>query len=127
MAYAIHYILRAVPLTCFSLALFSDIAYLQTSNLLWLHFSEWLLLVGVVFCGLALLALPIDLLIRRVRPSWWAVLFGVIVLLLAIWNNLVHTADGWTAIMPIGVALSAATVIAMMLTGILGSRREKHV
>lgn len=127
MAYAIHYILRAVPLTCFSLALVSDIGYLQTSNLLWLHFSEWLLFVGVVFCGLALLALPIDLLIRRVRPSWWAVLLGAIVLLLATWNNLVHTADGWIAVMPMGVTLSAATVVAMILTGIFGSRGEKHV
>ncbi|MBJ3785995.1 DUF2231 domain-containing protein [Devosia sediminis] len=127
MAAAIHYILRAVPLTCFSLALGADIIYLQTSNLLWLHFSEWLLLVGVVFTGLALLALPIDLLIRRVRPSWLAVLAGVVVLVLAILNNLVHTADGWTAVMPMGVTLSAATVIAMIVTGIFGSRGEKHV
>jgi len=127
MAYAIHYILRAVPLTCFSLALVSDIAYLQTSNLLWLHFSEWLLLVGVVFCGLALHALPIDLLIRRVRPSWWAVLFGVVVLLLAVVNNLVHTADGWTAVMPMGVTLSILTVVAMILTSIFGSKGAKHV
>lgn len=126
MANAIHYILRAVPLTCFTLALVFDIVYLQTSNLLWLHFSEWLLLAGVVFCGLALLALPIDLLVRRVRPSWWAVLFGVIVLLLAIWNNLVHTADGWTAVMPVGVTLSAATVVAMLIAGILGSRGARH-
>lgn len=127
MAYAIHYILRAVPLTCFSLALISDIAYLQTSNLLWLHFSEWLLFAGVVFTGFALLALPIDLLVRHVRPSWWAVLAAVIVLILAILNNLIHTADGWTAVMPYGVALSAATVLAMIVTGWLGSKGARHV
>ena len=123
MAYAIHYILRSVPLTCFSLALISDIAYLQTANLLWLHFSEWLLFAGVVFTGLALLALPVDLLVRRSRPSWWAVLAGVVVLILAIFNNLIHTADGWTAVMPWGVGLSTATVVAMAVTGWLGSRR----
>lgn len=127
MAFAIHYILRAVPLTCFSLALISDIAYLQTSNLLWLHFSEWLLLAGVVFTGLALLALPVDLLVRHTRPSWWTVLAGVVVLILAIINNLIHTADGWTAVMPWGVGLSAATVLAMIITGFLGSREHHHV
>lgn len=127
MANAVHYILRSVPLTCFTLALISDVAYLQTSNLLWLHFSEWLLLAGVVFTGLALLALPVDLMVRHVRPSWWAVFAGVVVLVLAIINNLIHTADGWTAVMPWGVGLSAATVLAMILTGFLASKGERHV
>lgn len=127
MVYAIHYTLRSVPIACLSLVLISDITYLQTSNLLWLHFSEWLLLAGVVFTGLALLALLIDLLARHVRPSWWAVLAGVGVLILATLNNFIHTADGWTAVMPYGVALSFATVVVMIITAWLGSRGVRHV
>ena len=52
MARAIHRTFRALPIACFPLALLSDIAYWQTSNLLWLHISEWLLLAGVI--GVAL-------------------------------------------------------------------------
>ncbi len=127
MAYTIHYILRSFPIACFSLVLAADITYLQTSNLLWLHFAEWLLLAGVVFTGLALLALPIDLLARHVRPSWWTVLASIVVLALATLNNFIHTADGWTAVMPYGVALSVGTVVAMIITAWLGSRGVRHV
>lgn len=126
MAQSIHYVLRAVPLTCFGLVLLTDIAYLQTSNLLWLHFSEWLLLVGAVFAGLALLALLIDLLVRRIRPAWSAIVAGVVVLALAVANNLVHTADGWTAVMPMGIALSIATVLAMLATAWTGRNGARH-
>lgn len=123
---AIHYVFRSVPITCFGMALLTDIFYWQTSNLLWLHFSEWLLLAGAVFAGLALLMLALDYLIRRIRPSWLAVLGGLVVLILAVVNNLVHTADGWTAVVPYGMALSAATVLAMIVTAWLGRRGAHH-
>ena len=57
------------PIACFSLALLTDVAYSQTVNLQWLHFSEWLLLAGLVFGALELLALIFDMLFRKVRPS----------------------------------------------------------
>jgi uncharacterized membrane protein len=124
---AIHYLLRSVPLTCFGLALVTDIFYWQTSNLLWLHFSEWLLLVAVAFAGLAILAVLVDMLIRRVRPSWPAMLFGLVVFILGLINNFVHTADGWTAVVPFGLALSAATVLAMIVTAWFGAEGARHV
>jgi uncharacterized membrane protein len=126
LAEAIHTAFRALPIACFPLALLSDIAYTQTSNLLWLHFSEWLLLAGVIGVGLALLASLIDLLIRRVRPAWPAVLGGVVVLVLAILNNFVHTADGWIAVVPMGLTLSIATVIALLVTAWLGRKGYVH-
>jgi uncharacterized membrane protein len=125
---SVHYTLRSVPITCFSLALASDFFYLQTSNLLWLHFSEWLLLAGVVFGAIAILVAFIDFLIRRIRPSWGAVLLSVVVLVLATVNNLVHTADGWTAVYPMGLTLSIATVLAMLVTAWLGRKGDyRHV
>ena len=124
---AIHYLLRSVPLTCFGLALATDIFYWQTSNLLWLHFSEWLLLVAVAFAGLAILAVLVDMLIRRVRPSWPAMLFGLVVFILGLINTFAHTADGWTAVVPFGLALSAATVLAMIVTAWFGAEGARHV
>ena len=120
----IHATLVPFPIVCFTLTLLTDIAYWQTSNLMWLHFSEWLLLAGVVFGGLAAVAGAIDLLFRReVRaqgPAWPHAIGGVIVLCLAIVNNLVHAGDGWTAVVPYGLILSAATVIVMAVTDWLG-------
>jgi uncharacterized membrane protein len=41
-------------------------------------------------------------------------------LALAFLNNLVHAGDGWTAIVPWGIVLSAATVLAMIVVGWFG-------
>lgn len=114
--------LLSFPVACFTLTVLTDIAYWQTLNLLWLHFSEWLLFAGLVFGALALVTVVIDFAIYRDRPAWSAVLAGIVVLLLATLNSLVHTADGWTAVMPYGLALSALTVVAMIATAWLGAR-----
>jgi uncharacterized membrane protein len=114
--------LLSFPVACFTLTVLTDIAYWQTLNLLWLHFSEWLLFAGLVFGALALVVLAIDFAISRVRPAWSAVLAGIAVLLLATLNSFVHTADGWTAVMPYGLALSALTLVVMMAAAWLGAR-----
>ncbi|HEV2553513.1 MAG TPA: DUF2231 domain-containing protein [Bosea sp. (in: a-proteobacteria)] len=114
--------LLSFPVACFTLTVLTDIAYWQTLNLLWLHFSEWLLFAGLVFGALALVVLAIDFAISRVRPAWPAVLAGIGVMLLATLNSFVHTADGWTAVMPYGLALSALTVVAMVAAAWLGAR-----
>ena len=117
---AFYATLRAFPIACFSLTLVTDVIYTQTSELMWLHFSEWLLFAGLVVGAVALLLHFIDWLIRRVRPTWGAVLGSIVVLVLATINSFVHTTDGWTAVVPWGLTLSAATVVAMILTGWLG-------
>lgn len=123
----VHTTLLAFPIACFTLTVLTDIAYWQTLNLLWLHFSEWLLLAGLVFGGLELLARLAALLFRKRRPSWLAVFGGIAVMLLAIVNSFVHTADGWTAVVPYGLALSVLTVLAMMITGWFGRMGVRHV
>jgi uncharacterized membrane protein len=123
----LHAFFQAFPVACFTLTVVTDLAYVQTLNLLWLHLSEWLLLAGLVFGGLGLVGRLIGYLIRRVRPSWPSVVSGVVVLLLAILNSFVHTADGWTAVVPMGLILSILTVLAMVVTGWLGRSGVHHV
>lgn len=123
----VHSILSAFPIACFSLTLLTDIAYYRSSNLLWLHFSEWLLVAGLVFGGLALIVRAIDRLVRRTGPPWSAFICGGLVLALAIVNSLVHTADGWTAVVPYGLVLSALTIIAMLATAWLAGRGIRYV
>lgn len=123
----IHTALLAFPIACFSLTVLTDLAYWRTLNLLFLHFSEWLLLAGLVFGGLDLLVRVVEMLIRRVRPSWLAVFGGIVVLLLATLNSFIHTADGWTAVMPWGLTVSVLTVLAMVVTAWFGRRSARHV
>ncbi|HTV68507.1 MAG TPA: DUF2231 domain-containing protein [Rhizobiaceae bacterium] len=128
-AFASNFLLTALlafPIACFSLTVLTDVAYVRTLNLLWLHFSEWLLLAGLVFGILAALVALIDFAIRRVRHAWLAVLGGIVVLLLAALNSFIHTADGWTAVMPYGLTVSIVTVLAMIVTGWLGRRGVYH-
>jgi uncharacterized membrane protein len=40
-----------------------------------------------------------------------------VILILAILNMLIHTRDAWTSVVPWGLALSALTVLAILITG----------
>ncbi len=118
--------LSAFPVATFSLTVITDIAYVRTSNLLWLHFSEWLLLAGIVFGSLAALTLGILHLAGRAGTSWAYALGCIVVLALAALNSLIHTADGWTAVMPYGLSTSIVTVLAMLVTGWFGAWGYHH-
>jgi Predicted membrane protein len=123
----VHAVLLSFPIACFSLTVLTDIAYWRTLNLLWLHFSEWLLLAGLVFGILAAIALLLDWAFRRIWLSWPMVSGGIVVLLLATLNNFIHTADGWTAVVPWGMTVSILTVFAMLVTGLFGRWGARHV
>ncbi len=120
----IHPMLVPFPIVCFTVTLLTDIAYWRTSHLMWQHFSEWLLLAGLVFGALAALAGAVDFLSRREiraqRPAWPHAIGNVVVMILALVNSFVHAADGWTGVVPWGLILSAATVLLMLVTGWLG-------
>lgn len=123
----VHAALLSFPIACFTLAVLTDIAYWGTENLQWLHFSEWLLLAGLVAGAMELLVLLIEFLVRRVPPPWPAVVSGFVVMLLATVNSFVHTIDGWPAVVPNGLILSAVTVLAMLVTAWFARRGWHHV
>jgi uncharacterized membrane protein len=115
-------VLVQFPVVCFTLTLLTDLAYWYTEYLMWQNFSSWLLFAGLVFAAFAVLAGLVDLLLRTTahRPTWPHIIGSLIVLVLAFLNSLVHAGDGWTAVVPWGLALSALTVVAMLATGLLG-------
>lgn len=121
----IHVMLVPFPIVCFTLALGTDIAYWRTANLMWLEFSAWLLLIGIVFGAIAAVFGAIDFFarweIRTLKPAWPHAIGNLVVLVLAFFNNLVHAADGWTAVVPWGLVLSALTVLVMFTTAWLGA------
>jgi uncharacterized membrane protein len=121
--YSFQAVLLAFPFVCFTLALLTDIAFWRSANLLWQDFSAWLLFAGLAVGGLALLNAVLQFFLRgrERRPvPWLFVIGGLIVLLLAFINSLVHARDGWTAVVPTGVSLSALTFVVMIVVALVG-------
>lgn len=129
-AHPIHGILAAYPLAGFTGALLTDIAYAETANMQWANFSVWLIAVGVMFGVLAALAGIVDALggrdRRRRRPIWHGVATGAM-LALAILNGFVHSRDGWTSVVPTGLALSVVVSILALATAWSGYALEGDV
>ncbi len=127
VATPVHSILAPFPVVCFTLALLTDIAYWQTAHLMWQNFSAWLLFAGLVVGVVAGLAGVVEFLVRRRRRTpgmvWLHVAGYLLVLALALVNSLVHAADGWTAVVPYGLILSAVTVVLTFLLATFGRVR----
>lgn len=110
-----------VPIVCFTGALITDIAYVNSDgNLQWLNFSCWLLLAGLLFALVAGVLMLIDLARLpqlRTNHGWGS--FGLLAAagILEFINSLIHARDGWTAVVPAGLILSAIGAIVIMSHG----------
>jgi uncharacterized membrane protein len=116
----LHPAFSSFPVTCFSLALLTDIAYWATANMQWANFSAWLLAVGLVMAALSILAGLFDALtgwrLHGTRPGLAHVLGFVLATLMALLNSFIHSRDAWTSVVPGGILLSLATVILMSVS-----------
>lgn len=113
-----------VPIVCFIGALLTDIAYCATAEMMWADFSAWLLVVGVIVGVLAAVAGLTDFLgnrlVREQTPAWPHLVGNAAVLVIAVFNALIHTRDAWTSVWPTGLILSIVTVLILPVTGWLG-------
>lgn len=119
----VHAMLVPFPIVCFTGAMLTDITYSNSPQVQWANFSEWLLAFGLIMGVLAAIFGLVDFLAAgRARPriGWVHLLGNAIVLVLALFNNLVHSRDGWTGVVPTGLTLSVITVLLMIVTGFLG-------
>jgi uncharacterized membrane protein len=120
----IHPMLVPFPIVCFVGALITDLAYWKTAEMMWADFSAWLLFAGLVMGVLAAIAGLIDFFsnrqIRALPPAWLHMVGNIIVLVLALFNNFVHSRDAWTSVVPTGLILSALTVLVLLFTGWMG-------
>ena len=117
----IYSMLFPVAVVCFIGALLTDIAYVQSDgNLLWLAFSSWLLLAGLLVGAIAALVLLIDFIRAdglRSGAGWAHLLLFYAALLVELFSIFVHERDGWTAVVPIGLGLSIAGVLLILIAG----------
>lgn len=115
-------LLLLVPLVCFTGALLSDIAYVKDPETQWSNFSAWLLAFGMLFLGLAIIVNIIGFVAtyrRRHRPpNWLSNLFVVAAAVTALFDNFIHSHDGWTSVWPTGLMLSAMATL-FLFVGIM--------
>ncbi|WP_027686931.1 DUF2231 domain-containing protein [Rhizobium leguminosarum] len=125
-AYPMQSLFVPFPFVCFTLALATDIAFWQSGNVMWQNFSAWLLFAGLVFGALAIIAGLMDLMrprTRPLRPTLLSALLYLMILGLALANNLIHAGDGWTAVVPYGLMLSAVTFILCLVAATVSARK----
>ncbi len=102
-------------------ALATDLLYCRTLSSQWETFSIWLLTAGLIVAAISGLALLLDIGLGRVeRLSWprFSALTGAA--LLSLLNAFIHSRDGYTAVAPIGLALSAAVTLILVFVGLHG-------
>ncbi len=117
----IHSILVSFSVAYFVGALATDLAYWQMPDVMWERFSIWLIAAGLIVAGLATIAYAIDLAGgRRIdRPAWPRMVGYALAVLLALTNAFVHSRDGYTAVVPTGLMLSALVVVVLVLTALV--------
>ena len=92
---------------------------------MWETFSVWLITAGLVMAGFSFVAALIDLARPRHRhPTaisvWPRVLLTAVALALALVNAFVHSRDGYTAVVPTGLILSALVVVILLCAAWMG-------
>jgi uncharacterized membrane protein len=126
----VHSMLASFSAAYFAGALVTDLVYWQMPDVMWERFSIWLIMAGLVMAGLAVFAYVINALTgrRRQSRSGWPRLAGyALAVFLAVINAFVHSRDGYTAVVPTGLMLSATVVIVLLLTEVataLANRRR---
>lgn len=102
-------------------ALFTDYMYASNSLIQWSNFSAWLILGGLLVALLAAIFLIFDIVVFGAGPINW-IDFGLlgIAAILSIINELVHTRDAWTTVVPTGITLSAIVTILLVIAGVRG-------
>jgi uncharacterized membrane protein len=106
--------LFAASLVCFLGGLFADLTYVNSPDIEWSNFSAWLLAFGELFIALVILFGILGFLMsmkrKRTAANWLYGLFILAAAVVGLFNNLIHSHDGWTSVWPTGLMLSAATV-----------------
>ena len=131
---SIYLLFFPIPIVCFLGALITDAVYSRSAQLMWLHFSQWLLAAGLLFGLLAAIALLVEFIASaaiRDRSGWSHLILFYAALIVELFNALIHTRDGFTAVVPIGLTISVigsilglAAVATSFFIPVRGARRE---
>lgn len=113
-----HARLIAVGATLIIAAFVTDIAYWRTLSSQWETFSIWLITAGLIVAAMSGLTLVLDVLVRGLGPiDKWRFTGLAVAALLSLLNAFIHSRDGYTAVVPQGLGLSASVTVLLLVVG----------
>jgi len=111
----LYLLLFPIPVILFIAALATDIVYAKTGNIMWLNFAEWLISAGLLFGAIAAVVLIVEFIASRAIRSgtrgWTHLVLFLAAFGVELFNMFFHTRDGFTAVVPVGMALSIIGVL----------------
>jgi uncharacterized membrane protein len=120
----LHPMLVPFPIAFFVGTLLADLAYLHNDDAFWFRAGLWLVGAGVVMALVAALAGITDLLgdssIRALTIVWIHLLGNLLAVLIEAINWYRRYDIGADAVRPVGLGLSIAAVLILLVTGWLG-------
>ena len=128
LRHPIHSVVAHFSAVCLVGALFTDITYWRTAEMMWADFSAWLVTVGVILGAVAVVAGLFDLFSGRLKgvgqPGKLQMFGYLVALILSVFNAMIHTHDAWTSVVPWGLTLSAVVTIILVFAGVMGWREQ---
>ena len=126
----IHGMLAAYPLALFTAAFVTDIAYVNSYQIMWADFSIWLIAGGLFMGVLAAIVGIVDAVANRSkrygarRRPWPHTLGTALMMGLALINAFIHSRDAWTSVVPSGIILSGIVAVLAVVTSWMGYSLE---
>lgn len=120
----LHSILLAFPLVFFASAVITDIAYIQTAEIQWSNFSQWLIAGGLFMGAFVLLWAIVSFFTKGAETSPGRP--GIYLLLLtAMWvigfiNALLHSRDAGYSVTPAALVLSIVVALLALIAAWIG-------
>lgn len=120
----LHAILLGFPIALFTGALASDITYLKSAEIQWTNFAQWLNAGALVFGGLVIL-LAIWRWVRARRLGGRGMASAYLIVLAVMWvagliNAFQHSRDGWSSVGTTGLVLSIVSTVLALVAGWIG-------
>ncbi len=117
----LHGILLAFPVALFAAALVTDITYLNTAEVQWTNFSQWLIAGADLFSGLVLAWALLAVFFGRSGQGRGRRVFYLIVVavmfVLGVVNAFQHARDGWHSVGTVGLVLSILCSVLALVAG----------
>lgn len=119
----LHGIILGTLPTFYVSALLADVTYLNTSEIQWSNFAQWLIAGGLVTGAIALVAALFVLLRHLIGYRTRSLLYAG--LLAGLWivaflNMLLHSRDAWYSVTGTGVLLSVITAVLALAAAWIG-------
>jgi uncharacterized membrane protein len=114
-------ILLAFPVAMFTSAVASDAAFLTTAETQWSNFSAWLIAGGLVFGAPVVLWSFVTTFRASVRPLFYPLAL-VVMWIVGLINELLHSRDAWLSVTETGLALSIIAALLALVSAWIGYR-----